>query len=113
MLHFVKDTDDPWQAAARPREALVPGSRQVPTHASVDGGPRKPEESREVQVVYRRRGTPLTMLTRRGTAPSCRGFEPVRPGPAAPPHRRPGGSGGAPGQNPVVYRGFAGVGRKI
>lgn len=118
VLHFTEDADDPWGAVAELRDALAPGSLLILTHASTDTGPMKPEEGEAVEGVYRRAGSPLLMRSRAGVARFFDGFEMVEPGLVSMPAWRPepvtGGGRGAPAQDedPAMYVGFAGVGRK-
>ncbi|MFE7119114.1 SAM-dependent methyltransferase [Streptomyces sp. NPDC057654] len=114
VLHFMEDKDDPWKAVARLRDALAPGSLLVMTHASLEGGPRKPEEGAGVQGVYREVGSPLLMRSRDEVTRFFAGFEIVEPGLVSMPHWRPDAADTPEGsdEDPVVFSGFAGVGRK-
>ncbi|MEH6375789.1 SAM-dependent methyltransferase [Streptomyces sp. KLMMK] len=114
VLHFVEDQDDPWAAVAELRDALAPGSLLVLTHATTETGPIKPEEGRGVSGVYRNVGSPLLMRSRPEVARFFDGFEMVEPGLVAMPDWRPDPveSAGGADDDPAMYVGFAGVGRK-
>ncbi|MEU7039594.1 SAM-dependent methyltransferase [Streptomyces varsoviensis] len=114
VLHFVEDQDDPWKALAVLRDALAPGSLLVLTHASTEGGPRKPEDGEGVQGVYREVGSPLLMRSREEVIRFFDGFELVDPGLVSMPHWRPDAADTPENadEDPVVFSGFAGVGRK-
>ncbi|MEV6671488.1 SAM-dependent methyltransferase [Streptomyces sp. NPDC051162] len=116
VLHFMEDRDDPWGAVAELRDALAPGSLLVLTHATTDSGPIKPEEGERVEGVYRGVGSPLLMRSHGEVARFFDGFEMVEPGLVPMPMWRPeaaaGGRAGDPGDDPAMYVGFAGVGRK-
>lgn len=111
VLHFIEDADDPAKAVAELRDALAPGSLLVLTHASVEGGPRRPEEGERVQNVYRSASSPLIMRSRHAVEAFFDGFELVEPGLVSAPLWRPDGSDDDE-LDPVVFSGFAGVGRK-
>jgi SAM-dependent methyltransferase len=110
VLHFLEDADEPRKSVAELRDALAPGSLLILTHASTDGGPRKPEEGDKVEGVYRNIGSPLIMRSRTEVERFFDGFEPVEPGVVAMPLWRPDGTDDE--DDPVIYTGFAGVGRK-
>jgi SAM-dependent methyltransferase len=110
VLHFLEDSDEPRKAVAELRDTLAPGSLLILTHASTDGGPRKPEEGDKVEGVYRNIGSPLIMRPRTEVERFFDGFEPVEPGVVAMPLWRPDGTDDE--DDPVIYTGFAGVGRK-
>ncbi|WP_116210680.1 SAM-dependent methyltransferase [Streptomyces olivoreticuli] len=119
VLHFMEDREDPWGAVAELRDALAPGSLLILTHATTDSGPIKPEEGERVEGVYRGVGSPLLMRSHAEVARFFDGFEMVEPGlvpmpmwrPEAP-AKGPGGGAGSTDDDPAMYVGFAGVGRK-
>ncbi|SFC46849.1 SAM-dependent methyltransferase [Streptomyces aidingensis] len=110
LLHFIPDEDRPLEVLADYRARLAPGSLLVLTHASVEGGPRTSEEGDAVMGVYRRSSSPLIMRDRAAVADFFGGFELVEPGLVSMPDWRPDGP--TDEEDPVVYTGFAGVGRK-
>jgi SAM-dependent methyltransferase len=112
VLHFVEDADEPRKAVAELRDALAPGSLLILTHASVDGGPREPEQGDRVEGVYRNIGSPLIMRGRVEVERFFDGFELVDPGLGPMPLWRPDASSADEEADPVIYSGFAGVGRK-
>ncbi|MGA5131517.1 SAM-dependent methyltransferase [Streptomyces olivoreticuli] len=119
VLHFMEDREDPWGAVAELRDALAPGSLLILTHATTDSGPIKPEEGERVEGVYRGVGSPLLMRSHAEVARFFDGFEMVEPGLVAMPMWRPeapstgpGGAMGGTDDDPAMYVGFAGVGRK-
>jgi SAM-dependent methyltransferase len=111
VLHFLEDADDPAKAVAELRDALAPGSLLVVTHASVEGGPRRPEEGQRVENVYRSASSPLIMRSRAEVERFFDGFDLVEPGLVSAPLWRPDGTDDDE-PDPVVFSGFAGVGRK-
>ncbi|MDX3071595.1 SAM-dependent methyltransferase [Streptomyces sp. NPDC088354] len=111
VLHFLEDADDPAKAVAELRDALAPGSLLVLTHASMEGGPRRPEEGEGVQNVYRSASSPLIMRSRDEVETFFDGFDLVEPGLVPAPLWRPDGADDDE-PDPVVFSGFAGVGRK-
>lgn len=71
----------------------------------------RPEEGERVENVYRRASSPLIMRSRDAVEAFFDGFELVEPGLVSPPLWRPDGSDDDE-LDPVVFSGFAGVGRK-
>jgi SAM-dependent methyltransferase len=110
LLHFVTDEEDPWNALAELRDSLSPGSLLILTHASTEGGPRTAEQGKKVSDVYRNVGSRLLMRSRADVTRFFDGFELVDPGLVSMPHWRPDGP--VDQEDPVVFTGFAGVGRK-
>ncbi|MFE0629609.1 SAM-dependent methyltransferase [Streptomyces sp. NPDC058864] len=111
VLHFLEDADEPAKAVAELRDAIAPGSLLVVTHASVEGGPRRPEEGERVENVYRSASSPLIMRSRAEVERFFDGFDLVEPGLVSAPLWRPDGTDDDE-LDPVVFSGFAGVGRK-
>lgn len=109
LLHFIEDRDDPWQAVAELRDGLPSGSLLVLTHASVEGGPREPEQGIRVSEVYRSAGATLMMRSRPEVLRFFDGFELVEPGLVAMPEWHPDDP--TDQEDPVAFTGFAGVGR--
>jgi hypothetical protein len=109
ILHFVEDTDDPYQAVAQLRDALAPGSLLILTHASHEGIPLPEERSESVADVYKDIRNPLIMRSRDRIARFFEGYDMVEPGlvPMASWRSRT-----APeDEDPYAFSGFAGVGR--
>ncbi|MGP4002543.1 SAM-dependent methyltransferase [Streptomyces sp. 8N706] len=110
VLHFMVEEEDPWGAVAELRDALAPGSVLVLTHASTEGGPTSSDQGDRVEELYRKASAPLIMRSRAGIERFFDGFELVDPGLAAMPNWRPDSP--PEHEDPVVFTGFAGVGRK-
>ncbi|WP_236242556.1 SAM-dependent methyltransferase [Streptomyces sp. CC228A] len=110
VLHFLEDADEPYEAVARLRDALAPGSLLVLTHASYEGVPVPQEQAGGTVGVYREIRNPLVMRSREEIARFFDGFEMVEPGLVAPPRWRPENS--PEQEDPYAFSGFAGVGRK-
>lgn len=109
LLHFVADEEDPWKAIGTIRDRLAPGSMLILTHASTDSGPRTDEQGRDISGVYRKVGSRLLMRSKADITRFFEGFEMVEPGLVSMPNWRPDGSNEQ--EDPVVFTGFAGVGR--
>jgi SAM-dependent methyltransferase len=110
VLHFLDDADKPYERVAELRDALAPGSLLVLTHASTDAGPATTEQGARVSDVYRRGGSSLVMRNEAEIARFFAGFELVEPGVVPMPDWRPDGS--LDEEDPIVYSGFSGVGRR-
>ncbi|MGP3966229.1 SAM-dependent methyltransferase [Streptomyces sp. 6N223] len=110
LLHFLDDEDKPHAALAELREALAPGSLVVVTHASTEGGPNTPQQAQAVTDVYRSSGSNLVMRSGPEVARFFEGFELVEPGLVAMPNWHPDGP--VEEEDPIVFTGYAGVGRK-
>jgi SAM-dependent methyltransferase len=111
LLHFVEDEDEPHKAVAELRDALAPGSLLVITHASSDNEYRKPDRPDDAVDVYRRIGSPLVLRDASSVERFFEGFDLVEPGVVPLPRWRPDTP---PDQeDPVVFSGSAGVGRKV
>ncbi|MGW8377377.1 SAM-dependent methyltransferase [Streptomyces sp. ODS28] len=108
LLHFVEDKDDPWKTVRELADALAPGSLLVLTHASTEGGPRR--DGTGVQEVYSSASAPLVLRSPAQITQFFEEFALLDPGLVPLPHWRPD----APPEqeDPVVFSGFAGVGRK-
>ena len=112
VLHFVATEDNPLTVIARLRDAVVPGSLLVISHASQDG---QPELADSHQRLYARTPTPMTMRSQSEISDLFTGFELVPPGVVPIQQWRPEGrpedsSDAAGGAKRMV--GFAGVGIK-
>jgi SAM-dependent methyltransferase len=75
VLHFVPDSDDPAGLLATMRDMLAPGSYLVISHGTDDG-----RSTAELEGVYRRTGTPLTMRDRAEVGALFAGFDVLPPG---------------------------------
>ena len=109
ILHFVEDEDDPYEAVARLRDALAPGSLLVVTHASFEGIPLPPERAEGTVDVYKNIRNPLIMRSRDEIARFFEGYDMVEPGLVPMPEWRPDTA--LEDEDPYSYSGFAGVGR--
>ncbi len=110
LLHFLDDEEKPHAALAEFGDALAPGSLLILTHASTDGGPNTPQQGHAVEQVYRRSGANLVMRSGPEVARFFESFPLVEPGLVAMPEWRP--EGALDDEDPIVYTGYAGVGRK-
>ncbi|MFD5621887.1 SAM-dependent methyltransferase [Streptomyces yangpuensis] len=116
VLHFLEDTDRPYDAVAELRDALAPGSLLILTHASYEGIPLTQEVAGGAVGVYRDIRNPLVMRTGEQISGFFEGFEMVEPGLVSMPDWRPdraeGGEDGETPEDPYAFSGYAGVGRK-
>ncbi|MFD7912112.1 MULTISPECIES: SAM-dependent methyltransferase [unclassified Streptomyces] len=116
VLHFLEDTDDPYDAVAELRDALAPGSLLILTHASYEGIPLTQETAAGTVGVYRDMRNPLVMRTREQISGFFDGFEMLEPGLVSMPNWRPdrpdNGEDGETPEDPYAFSGFGGVGRK-
>jgi SAM-dependent methyltransferase len=108
VLHFIKDEDDPAALIAVLREALVPGSFLVISHATQEG---QPDLADSHQQLYTRTATPMTMRSQREVRGFFEGFDVVEPGVVYLPLWRPESVADVD-EHPERFTGFAGVGRK-
>ncbi|MFF0549298.1 SAM-dependent methyltransferase [Streptomyces sp. NPDC004311] len=124
VLHFLEDSDAPYEAVAELREALAPGSMLILTHASYEGIPLTEDVASGTVGVYRDIRNPLVMRTGEQIRNFFEGFEMVEPGLVSMPDWRPDRSSGADGsegadgtdtetpEDPYAFSGYGGVGRK-
>ncbi|MEU6297366.1 SAM-dependent methyltransferase [Streptomyces erythrochromogenes] len=119
VLHFLEDTDRPYEAVAELRDALAPGSLLILTHASYEGIPLTEEVAGGAVGVYRDIRNPLVMRTGEQISGFFEGFEMVQPGLVSMPDWRPDraergedGEDGETPEDPYAFSGYAGVGRK-
>ncbi|MFI8359883.1 SAM-dependent methyltransferase [Streptomyces sp. NPDC085612] len=124
VLHFLEDSDAPYEAVAELRDALAPGSMLILTHASYEGIPLTEEVASGTVGVYRDIRNPLVMRTGEQIRNFFEGFEMVEPGVVSMPDWRPDRSSGADGadgtdgtdteapEDPYAFSGYGGVGRK-
>lgn len=108
VLHFVADEDDPRAVIARLRDAVVPGSYLVISHASQDGQPLLADSH---QRLYARTATPMTMRSQREILGLFEGFDIVEPGVVPLQGWRPESPSEVLGDAKRMV-GFAGVGMK-
>ncbi|MCI2421750.1 SAM-dependent methyltransferase [Saccharopolyspora sp. K220] len=110
VLHFVGDADQPGAIVARYRDALVPGSFLVISHATDEG---RPDVAASHADLYRQRtATPMTMRPHAAVTGFFEGFELVEPGVVHLPLWRPTAATDV-GARPERFTGLAGVGRKL
>lgn len=110
LLHFIQDHEEPAKALETFYEGLPSGSLLVLTHASTEGGPRTSEEGERVEGVYRNASAQLVLRGRAQVEALFGGFTLEEPGLVSMPNWRP--EGPVDQDEPVVFTGFAGVGRK-
>ncbi|MGW2639025.1 SAM-dependent methyltransferase [Streptomyces sp. NPDC001348] len=109
ILHFVEDSDDPYDAVTRLSAALAPGSLLILTHASYEGIPVPAERAEGAVDVYKGIRNPLVMRSREEIARFFGGYEMVEPGLVPMPLWRP--QTPQEEEDPYAFSGFAGVGR--
>lgn len=110
VLHFLADTEEPWQVVATLRDALAPGSYLVVCHGTDEG---KPKVASAAEKVYNRNvSTSLHMRSREEILRFFDGFELVDPGLAAIPMWRPASPADVPDDPGQFWGGLAGVARK-
>ncbi|MFB6523046.1 SAM-dependent methyltransferase [Streptomyces sp. NPDC056401] len=116
VLHFLEDSDKPYEAVAQLCDALAPGSLLILTHASYEGIPLSEEVASGTVGVYREIRNPLVMRDAEQIRRFFDGFGLIEPGLVSMPDWRPDTSGGpesdAVDEDPYAFSGFAGVGRK-
>ncbi|WP_329376668.1 SAM-dependent methyltransferase [Streptomyces sp. NBC_01351] len=116
VLHFLEDSDDPYDAVAELRDVLAPGSMLILTHASFEGIPVGEEVAGGAVGVYRDIRNPLVMRSGERIRGFFDGFEMVEPGLVSMPDWRPdrseGDAEGEVPEDPYAFSGYGGVGRK-
>jgi SAM-dependent methyltransferase len=108
VLHFVPDEDRPAEIVAALREAMVPGSYLLVSHATADG---QPPEVVEAQRLSSRTATEIVLRTQAGIAAFFAGFSLVEPGLVFIPQWRPDPQDPVD-EHPEQVGAYAGVGRK-
>jgi hypothetical protein len=109
ILHFFRDSDDPYQIVATLRDHLAPGSFLVLCHGTNE---EIPETARAVKEIYDRSVTnPLILRSRAEITGFFDGFELVDPGVVFIPQWRPDDPADVP-PDPHSYGNLVGVGRK-
>jgi SAM-dependent methyltransferase len=108
VLHFLEDSDNPWQVVAQLRDALAPGSYLVLSHATAEA---RPQVAAAANTVY------MSKVRARGAARSRReilrffdGFTMVDPGLVYLPQWRPDPAD-SPSADPADIWLLAGVGK--
>jgi hypothetical protein len=107
VLHFVADEDRPGDVIRAYREAFGPGSWIALSHTTRDFHP--PSLNDEVEELYARTATPLTMRSREALLGLLRGYDLVPPGMVLVEEWRPGER--AEVANPERFAGWVAVGR--
>lgn len=80
-LHFVPDTDSPYEAVAEYTSALAPGSHLAITHATWDGlSDEEKSEAARVAKIYNSSDNRLTMRTKEQVSRFFEGMEMLEPG---------------------------------
>ncbi|HEX6345175.1 SAM-dependent methyltransferase [Umezawaea sp.] len=111
MLHWVPDSDDPWELVARYRDALAPGSHLAITHVTADGQDERLSEVTGL-IQQSRSADQLTERPHDRVSALFGDFDLVEPGLVGCAAWRPTGRGDvsdSSAMNTVIY---AGVGRK-
>ncbi|WP_059005947.1 SAM-dependent methyltransferase [Streptomyces specialis] len=110
LLHFFGDGDEPREKVATLRDALPAGSLLILSHASMDHAPATREQGAELERIYRDGGATFAMRSGEEIARFFDGFPLVAPGLVPMPDWRP--ESPSDQEDPNVYAGYAGVGRK-
>ncbi|MEO6082260.1 MAG: SAM-dependent methyltransferase [Umezawaea sp.] len=108
VLHFVSDSEDPAGIIAAYRDAVVPGSALVMSHASAEGRSGPEDDHRQL---YQRTATPMSMRSRAQVTALFDGFDIVDPGVVFLPLWRPESLDDVD-EHPERFAGQAAVGRK-
>jgi hypothetical protein len=111
VLHFVGDDADPAGIVGRFRDATVPGSHLVLSHATAGADRAAEDRAAEHRGLYRQTATPMTMRDQDQVAALFAGYELIEPGVVYLPEWRP--EPGPPEDRPERFTGVAGVGRKL
>jgi SAM-dependent methyltransferase len=109
VLHFLSDTDDPYEILGRLYDVLRPGSYVVLSHATADEiTPRYEEPMAELIDIYKNSAASLTLRSREQFLGFFGGLELLDPGITGVSQWRPD-----PGETPPSWTGiYAGVARK-
>lgn len=108
VLHFVPDSDDPAGIVARLRDAVVPGSYLLISHATADG---QPVEVIEAQRLSGRTATEIVLRSHGQLMEFFDGLTLIEPGLVFIPSWRPDPADGVE-RHPERVGGYAGVGRR-
>lgn len=110
VLHFVPDADDPGRIIAQYRDATVPGSYLVVSHATDDYNPQTMEKA---TGVYRRASHSMTFRSREQIKALFSGYDLIEPGLVDVIHWRPEPGEADPYDGDVTrYNLLAAVGRR-
>jgi SAM-dependent methyltransferase len=112
VLHFVPDSDDPAAVVAAYRDATAPGSYLAITHGTRD---YLPEQIRNLEAVYSRSSTTMTMRSHAEIMALMNGYELVPPGLVDVIRWRPDAHDALPdplGGDVKRYSGYGAVGRR-
>jgi SAM-dependent methyltransferase len=108
VLHFVNDADDPAGVLAQFRDAFVPGSLLVMSHATDEN---RPDDVAKIIELYKATANPLRTRDRGEVRALFDGWELVEPGLVWAPRWRPE-TPGSVGEHPERAGVWAGVARK-
>ncbi len=112
VLHFVPDGDDPAGVVAAYRDATVPGSYLAVSHGTRD---YLPERIRNLEAVYSRSSSSMTMRSHAEISGLMQGYELVPPGLVDMIHWRPDAHNPLPdplGGDVKRYSGYGAIGRR-
>lgn len=109
VLHFISEAEDPCHLVARLRDLLAPGSYLVLSHFTDEA--RSSTASAAEKVYNRSVATSVVMRSRADILRFFDGFDLVDPGVVYIPDWRPEAAESLP-DDPAMYLGLAGVGRK-
>jgi hypothetical protein len=112
VLHFVPDRDDPHGIVARYRDAVVPGSYLVISHAAASEDEHAPAGADAATAAYSRSVTEATLRTRAQVTSLFDGFDLVGPGVVYVNEWRPETAAQAKGEPSQRLAQLVGAGRK-
>ena len=110
VLHFVSDDEEAYRAVRLLRDAMVPGSYMAVSHATSEA--LSIEHKKQIESVYSRTPTPLTMRSHGQVEKFLGGLELAEPGIVFVPLWRPGDDGSTFLESPERSVTYGGVGRK-
>ena len=110
VLHFIGDSDNPWQLVATLRDALAPGSYLVISHGTEEG---RPDVAKAAEKVYQRGvSANIHMRPRADILRFFAGFDLLEPGLVEIPYWRPDSSADPSSDSTKFWGGLVGVGIK-